>query len=259
MASPQIKGGYTKIANEILEALSLINLSAYEWRVLIFIIRKTYGFHKKTDWISLSQFKKALSIRRRHIHRALKSLSSKQVIITYRGDRFKISYGFQKNYSKWSKSPRRVTVTYPGDEVSPIEGTGCHLSRDFTPINTKDTLTKETSTKDKEIYCRVVEYLNIKTGKLFKYKTKTTQAFINARINDGFNEQDFFTVIDNKCSKWLSDPKMMEFLRPQTLFGTKFESYLQDIPHPLQGIVSSKTMRNIENLKRLERKSKNEK
>lgn len=125
--------------------------------------------------------------------------------------------------------------------------------------NDKNVKNDKNVIKEKDIYCRVVQYLNQKTGKKFSDKSKTTRSFIKARINDGFNEQEFYVVIDNKCSKWLSDPKMMEFLRPQTLFGTKFESYLQDTPHPLQGIVSSKTMRNIENLKRLERRSKDEK
>ena len=49
MASPQIEDGYTKIANELLEAISKVNLSSYEFRVIMAIIRKTYGFNKKSD------------------------------------------------------------------------------------------------------------------------------------------------------------------------------------------------------------------
>ena len=83
------------------------------------------------------------------------------------------------------------------------------------------------------IYSRVVYYLNEKVGKNFKPTSNETIRLIKARLNSGFTEQDFYTVIDNK-SKWLTDPKMVEYLRPQTLFGTKFESYLQDIPRDLQ-------------------------
>ena len=57
-----------------------------------------------------------------------------------------------------------------------------------------------------------------------------TKKFINARINEGYKETDFYKVIDVKCSKWLNDPKMNEYLRPETLFGTKFESYLNEKP-----------------------------
>lgn len=101
----------------------------------------------------------------------------------------------------------------------------------------------------KGIYCRVIANLNAKTGKNFKANSRETKTLIKARIDAGFTEQDFYTVIDNKTTQWLSDPKMINFLRPQTLFGTKFESYLQDIPHPLQDKVSAKTIKNIEILK----------
>lgn len=82
--------------------------------------------------------------------------------------------------------------------------------------------------KEKNIYCRVVDFLNSRTGKQFKSNSQKTRSLINARLSEKFKEEDFFTVIDNKSSKWLKDPKMFEYLRPETLFGTKFESYLND-------------------------------
>lgn len=75
-------------------------------------------------------------------------------------------------------------------------------------------------------YQEIVEYLNKRTGKKFKYKSKATQRLIKARWNEGFELDDFKKVIDNKCLDWLKDEKMSEYLRPATLFGTKFESYL---------------------------------
>ena len=74
-------------------------------------------------------------------------------------------------------------------------------------------------------YQEIVEYLNKRTGKKFKYKSKATQRLIKARWNEGFKLDDFKKVIDNKCLDWLRDEKMSEYLRPATLFGTKFESY----------------------------------
>ena len=55
MADVQIDDGYTKVANELLEAIMRINLSSYEFRVIMAIMRKTYGYSKKHDYISLSQ------------------------------------------------------------------------------------------------------------------------------------------------------------------------------------------------------------
>ncbi|NMB81592.1 MAG: replication protein, partial [Ignavibacteria bacterium] len=62
MDTPQLENGFTKIANEILEKLSQTYISANEWQVLIVILRRTYGFNKKSDWISNSQFSEATGI-----------------------------------------------------------------------------------------------------------------------------------------------------------------------------------------------------
>lgn len=73
---------------------------------------------------------------------------------------------------------------------------------------------------------RIVDYLNRKTGSNFSFEAKATQRHIDARIKEGFTPDDFKTVIDFKCSQWLTDPEKQEFLRPITLFNSKFESYL---------------------------------
>ena len=49
---------------------------------------------------------------------------------------------------------------------------------------------------------------------------------IHARLAEGYTQEDFRAVIDRKCADWLADARMVEYLRPETLFGTKFESYL---------------------------------
>ena len=86
------------------------------------------------------------------------------------------------------------------------------------------------------IYCRVtrlsripykeiVDYLNEKTGKNFKHKTAKTRKFIEARWNQDFRLDDFKKVIDVKTDEWLNTDSD-KYLRPETLFGTKFEGYL---------------------------------
>ena len=71
----------------------------------------------------------------------------------------------------------------------------------------------------------IVDYLNEKAGTKYKFSTRKTQQHINARLNEGYTLQDFQTVIDKKCTEWMNTD-MEKFLRPETLFGTKFESYL---------------------------------
>lgn len=82
-------------------------------------------------------------------------------------------------------------------------------------------------------YDRVIKYLNAKAGTNYRATNKATQRLIKARFNEGMTTKDFKKVIDNKCNDWLKDPKMCEFLRPATLFGSKFESYLNQKPKRL--------------------------
>ena len=86
MASPQKENGYTPIANEILEELVKIDLLGAEFRVLFFIIRKTYGYHKKQDRISFTQFEKCTGISRPTINKTLKNLMANASLLpNFRG------------------------------------------------------------------------------------------------------------------------------------------------------------------------------
>lgn len=82
---------------------------------------------------------------------------------------------------------------------------------------------------DKEsIYTLVIAHLNERTGKNYRATTPKTQTLIRAREKEGFTLDDFKMVIDKKCADWSGDPKFEKFLRPETLFGPKFEGYLNE-------------------------------
>lgn len=72
----------------------------------------------------------------------------------------------------------------------------------------------------------IIAYLNEKTESMYRASNKKTQSCIRARLSEGFKVDDFKAVIDKKCAEWIGDPKMEKYLRPETLFGTKFEGYL---------------------------------
>jgi uncharacterized phage protein (TIGR02220 family) len=74
---------------------------------------------------------------------------------------------------------------------------------------------------------KIIDNLNAVCGTSYKPTTKATVKHITARLKEGFALEDFYHVISFKNDQWGTDPKMMEYLRPETLFGTKFESYLQ--------------------------------
>jgi uncharacterized phage protein (TIGR02220 family) len=83
----------------------------------------------------------------------------------------------------------------------------------------------EQDTSKSETYKTIITYLNEKAGTNYKPTSRKTQNCINARIEEGFTVEDFKTVIDKKCAEWLTTD-FEQYLRPSTLFGTKFESYL---------------------------------
>ncbi|MBT9132974.1 MAG: hypothetical protein DDT33_01505 [Firmicutes bacterium] len=152
MPNPQLENGYTKLANELIEAFCRINLSSYESRILWCIIRKTYGWKKKVDRLSNSQIVQATGISKGHVSRALKSLRAKN-IVTCSGNK---QIGIQKDYSLWqiqklpiqvtngklpiqvTELPNQVTkVTYSGNKKLPVQE----------PQKKRKKLTKETIQK----------------------------------------------------------------------------------------------------------------
>ena len=89
----------------------------------------------------------------------------------------------------------------------------------------------------------IIDYLNSKAGTNYKTTTPKTRTLIKARLKEGFTLDDFYTVIDKKVLLWGKDIKMQAYLRPETLFGTKFESYLNEVVSQgkilqAQGVVS---------------------
>lgn len=91
----------------------------------------------------------------------------------------------------------------------------------------------------------IVEYLNLRTKKNFKATTKATQRHINARLEEGYSLENFKTVIDKKAKEWLGT-EMDQYLRPETLFGTKFEGYLNQSDKP-QGKTNTKKSNSFHN------------
>ena len=71
--------------------------------------------------------------------------------------------------------------------------------------------------------------LKEKTKKHYKANTPKTVRLIRARLKEGFTVEDFKVVIEKKCDDWLGNEKMERYLRPETLFGTKFEGYLNEV------------------------------
>ncbi len=104
MARPQLEDGHTQIANEILEHLAKFYLSPNQWQVVIFIIRKTYGYKKKVDYIANSQIIEGTGLSKYVISRVLRILEERNII-----NRSKKLIGFQKDWEQW-RLPEQTTI-----------------------------------------------------------------------------------------------------------------------------------------------------
>lgn len=134
------------LANETVEALSRTNLSPYEWRFLMVLFRKTYGWAKKDDWISLSQIVEMTGMHKAHVSRAKKKLLARN-IVTQTGNRI----AFNKYHTQWRELPNLVTVTQTGNKVTSSGNEGTPKQVTTPPpkqAHTKDTSTKDTITKE---------------------------------------------------------------------------------------------------------------
>lgn len=249
---------YTKMPNQILQPLLMINLQSYEIRILLAIARKTYGFNKDKDYINQRQLKKLTGIKQPHISRTLKSLLEKKMIIK-NGKELAI----QKNYKLWEITEKETLKDIPdglyNTNLQADKNIPCEVYR-YTPkgiknipdeIYTKNTIKKTyikknidssgssdlvknfyNEKKDKKEESKkqikeIVNYLNSKTNKNFRSTTANTIKLIKARLNEGHVIEDFKKVIDIKTKEWLNND-FEKYLRPITLFGSKFESYINE-------------------------------
>ena len=91
------------------------------------------------------------------------------------------------------------------------------------PANNNKPNTNKNS--NKEIYISIIDYLNSIAGTHYRANSKATQQHINARLAEGFTVEDCKRVVDNMWTAWKAT-EFEQYMRPSTLFGSKFENYL---------------------------------
>lgn len=160
----------------------------------------------------------------RTIVKYLKQLEEKG-LIEIKKTNGKVNVYYLKNVNKpptKNAGAKNATTNFADEPPTKNVGTPPTNFAGITIHNEKDT--KNNTQYIKEID-EVTNYLNKKAGTKYKSSSKNTTKHIRARINDGYTLEDFKTVIDKKCSEWLNTD-MEKYLCPDTLFGSKFEKYL---------------------------------
>ena len=157
-------------------------------------------------------------------------------------DYIRVKIFYKQNSKEIDKRIIAISNQYPIDEkintlcqnnqsigIDKKINTSYQKNQDPIDKNVKENITSINNKINNNIYSRVIDYLNQKTSKNFKSTSQKTQKLIHARVNDGFTIEDFQKVIDTKTKQWINDKTMCRYLRPETLFGTKFEGYLNEV------------------------------
>lgn len=184
MTSPQVENGYTKIANEIVDQFQRLHLSGNEWKVLWVVVRKTYGWKKKEDRISLTQFQNLTSLSRPSVSEAINKLVGKKVLAVNKEGSINV-YAFNKLYTEWASSENPTRDKIVGKTLLPSREKGTSLVGKKEPKlvgkkehtkEKKETITKETITKERSkdvaLLIDLFSKVNPSHDRLFKNKTE---------------------------------------------------------------------------------------
>ena len=141
------------------------------------------------------------------------------------------------------KEKRDITSCTPSESSFPPPAESdpfVHSCGDERPsLSKKEGVVKASRKKDgdskkyDEEIGQIIDHLNRKTGSNYKASTQATRRLIESRLKEGFTVEQFKSVIDKKVMDWSRDEKMAQYLRPETLFGSKFDSYL-NAPAPVK-------------------------
>lgn len=182
MASPQVENGYLKVANELWEALTRVNLSDKERRLFFAVVRKTYGHNRCKDKISFSQLEEMTGLHRGRIIEARRSLEARGILTVEKNGRGFL-LGVQKDYDLWDK----------GSGNAEHSGNTERSGKPGTPIVPGARKHK----RHKDIYLPVFEHWNSKG--IIKHRTLTEKMkrAINGRIREGYGLEGIAGAIDN--------------------------------------------------------------
>ena len=131
----------------------------------------------------------------------------------------------EKEIDKELELELKLDKEYIVEQNSPTEQSSEYIFPEWLDENSIKDLEK---TKNKELWIPIV-YLNQVANKRYKFVDKTKK-FLLARFNEGYTLEDFKQVIDVKTEEWKDNPEFFKYLRPETLFGSKFDSYLNQKP-----------------------------
>lgn len=260
LASPQLEEGYTRLANELLDAMLRAGLTSRQWAVVMAVVRKTYGYNKKSDDIGLGQLATMTGIDKAHLSRTVRELAGSRVLHRKVGA-FGHTLSVNKNYAQWKltgpvkRNANGLPEEQPGlpnqQLVNGVAETATGVAEKATcegvALLAKLGLPKEqpqkTTLQKKENLLSgkpdpspeklrldeqskaAIDYLNKTCDTAYRH-VESNLKLARARLKEGASLNEIKRVIDAKAKEW-KGTNQARYLRPETLFNaTKFAQYV---------------------------------
>lgn len=173
-----LDNGYTRIANELLEAVMLANLTQHQLLVFFAIARKTYGYNKKSDWVGNEQLSKLTGMLPHKCSAAKSELVSRGILLAE-----KRHVSINKNIHEWKEKqvyPKKVSLPESGKKTLPESGKSDYPNQ----VNTKDNTTKEKKESNTPLTPQ-----EVKGGELTKPSKRKSQPVNYDEYLNAYNEE----------------------------------------------------------------------
>jgi len=207
MANPQLENGHTRIANEILDALIAANLSGHEFRIALLIIRKTYGFQKCEDTVSLSQMMKATGFKKIRCSQVINKLQLQNIVtVTENCNGLYKKYKFNKDLDVWA-IPLQKSVTVTEKRYRPLQKS----------VTTKETITKER--KDIVPHTQIIDLYHQELTSMPKIKSWTPSR--QSLLRTTWNGNPEYQTLEAWQKLFTDIREHMPFLQGQSSNGHK--------------------------------------
>jgi uncharacterized phage protein (TIGR02220 family) len=211
------------------------------WASLVYLaLCRHADIYRQTCFPSISRIAENLRISGRQVIRGLRILEDHNVIRRERtlGKSNKYWLIDKKHWKRTGAPQSPVTnshrcqpvtsdsQSHTSDHQSPEPVTDSHTKDSHIRIHNKDLKYIPSPEPENIPYEEIISHMNARTGASYRHERPKTRQLIKARWKEGFRLGEFVKVIDNMAASWSGNLEMQNYLRPETLFSNKFESYL---------------------------------
>gem|GEM_PF-2011942 len=210
MANPQAENGYTKIANEILDALAKTKLNGTQRRILDVVFRYTYGFNRKSHNLSLTFIAEATNLDKSQVKREFNKLIDLELIKVFKEASFNNTrvVGINKDYEQWGIKDIQGANSPTGSEKDYTQGANSPTPQGANPPTKKESIKENIKEKDFESVFNFYLTLNLKKHRAY---TNDMKKAINKAVKNNKYSTEYCKTLLERHKQVIDITKQHEF------------------------------------------------